>query len=188
MAKFPQNLKPVFVDDRDLVRLGSIDDGGYVVPIETVKSSNVLISVGISDNWDFEKDFLRKSSAYVYASDNSIDSNFWLSKFKKDSIKFLQLKIFKPKKIYKKPDEKEKKALIDLADKIEKISKNSPPEEIQTIVYTVGKENGYEKNLREWFKLLYQVLFGDIDGPRMGFFISFFGVHETVKLIKDKIN
>ena len=60
MAKFPQNLKPVFVDDRDLIRLGSIDDGGYVVPIETVKSSNVLISFGISDNWDFEKDFLRK--------------------------------------------------------------------------------------------------------------------------------
>ena len=101
MAEFPQNLKPIFVDDRDLIRLGSIDDGGYVVPTETVKSSNSLISFGISDNWDFEKDFLRKSSAYVYAYDNSIDSDFWLSKFKKDLIKFLQLKIFKPKKIYK---------------------------------------------------------------------------------------
>ena len=63
-----------------------------------------------------------------------------------------------------------------------------PPEEIQTIIYSVGKENGYEKNLRDWFKLIYQVLFGDIDGPRMGFFVSFFGVTETVKLIKDKIN
>ena len=63
-----------------------------------------------------------------------------------------------------------------------------PPEEIQTIVYSVGKENGYEKNLREWFKLIYQVLFGDIDGPRMGFFVSFFGVKETVKLIENKIN
>ena len=62
-----------------------------------------------------------------------------------------------------------------------------PPEEIQTIVYSVGKDNGYENNLREWFKLIYQVLFGDIDGPRMGFFVSFFGVKETVKLIKDKI-
>jgi len=62
------------------------------------------------------------------------------------------------------------------------------PEEIQTIVYSVGKENGYEKNLREWFKLIYQVLFGDIDGPRMGYFISFFGVQETLKLIKEKIN
>tara|TARA_B100000902_G_scaffold397194_1_gene460254 strand:- start:2038 stop:3600 length:1563 start_codon:yes stop_codon:yes gene_type:complete len=102
------------------------------------------------------------------------------------AIRFFKDKL-KPKKIYKKPDEKEKKALTNLANKIEKISKSLPPEEIQTIVYSVGKENGYEKNLREWFKLLYQVLFGDIDGPRMGFFISFFGVQETVKLIKDKI-
>ena len=102
------------------------------------------------------------------------------------AIRFFKDKL-KPKKIYKKPDEKEKKALTNLANKIEKISKSLPPEEIQTIVYSVGKENGYEKNLRDWFKLLYQVLFGDIDGPRMGFFISFFGVQETVKLIKDKI-
>ena len=55
-------------------------------------------------------------------------------------------------------------------------------------MYSVGKESGYEKNLRDWFKLIYQVLFGDIDGPRIGFFISFFGVKETIKLIKDKIN
>ena len=55
-----------------------------------------------------------------------------------------------------------------------------PPEEIQTIVYSVGKENGYEKNLRDWFKLIYQVLFGDIDGPRMGFFIKLFLVSKKL--------
>ena len=60
------------------------------------------------------------------------------------------------------------------------------PEEIQTIVYSAGKENGYENNLREWFKLIYEVLFGEIDGPRMGFFISFFGVKETIEMIKEK--
>ena len=61
------------------------------------------------------------------------------------------------------------------------------PEEIQTHIYSVGKENGYEKNLRDWFKLIYEVLFGDENGPRMGFFISFFGINETIKLIKEKI-
>ena len=63
--------------------------------------------------------------------------------------------------------------MINLANKIEKIKENFPPEEIQTIIYSVGKENGYEKNLRDWFKLIYQVLFGDIDGPRMGFLSAF---------------
>ena len=43
------------------------------------------------------------------------------------------------------------------------------PEEIQTHVYSVGKENGYEKNLRDWFKLIYEVVFGEENGPRMGF-------------------
>ena len=114
-------------------------------------------------------------------------SNPILDSLTEHAIKFFKDKL-KPKKIYKKPDEQEKKALTNLALKIEKISENMPPEEIQTIVYSAGKENGYENNLRDWFKLIYQVLFGDIDGPRMGFFVSFFGVKETVKLIKDKIN
>ena len=99
--KFPKFLKPYFVKIEELVRLGSIDDGGYVLPIKDIKSSDVLISLGISDNWDFEKDFSKKSNAKVIAYDYSIDNNFWISKFKKDLIKFIKLKIFKPKKIYK---------------------------------------------------------------------------------------
>ena len=59
---------------------------------------------------------------------------------------------------------------------------------IKTEIYTVGKENGYKENLRDWFRLIYEVVFGDENGPRMGFFISFFGVKETQQLIKDKIN
>ena len=43
------------------------------------------------------------------------------------------------------------------------------------------------ENLRDWFKLIYEVVFGDENGPRMGFFISFFGVNETKKLITEKI-
>ena len=37
---------------------------------------------------------------------------------------------------------------MKLAQSIEKINDNTSPEEIQTVVYSVGKENGYEKNLR----------------------------------------
>ena len=62
------------------------------------------------------------------------------------------------------------------------------PEDIQTKIYSVGKENGYEKNLRDWFKLIYEVVFGVENGPRIGFFISFFGVKETKILIKEKLN
>ena len=74
-----------------------------------------------------------------------------------------------------------------MISRLKKIEQSLPPEEIQTHVYTVGKESGYEKNLRDWFKLIYEVVFGEENGPRMGFFISFFGLKETIELIDDKI-
>ncbi len=95
--------------------------------------------------------------------------------------------VIKLKKNYKKPDEKEKKALLALIKALEVCNDEMAPEDIQTLIYSTGKENGYAENLRDWFKLIYQVVFGDENGPRMGFFISFFGVNETKQLIKDKI-
>ena len=92
-----------------------------------------------------------------------------------------------PNKKFKKPNAIEKKALENLILKLKELSQSLTPEEIQTHVYTVGKENGYEKNLRDWFKLIYEVVFGVENGPRIGFFISFFGLKETIKLIEDKI-
>jgi lysyl-tRNA synthetase class 1 len=82
---------------------------------------------------------------------------------------------------------KKKKALENLVLKLKEIDQSLKPEEIQTFVYSIGKENGYEKNLRDWFKLIYEVVFGEENGPRMGYFISFFGLNETIELINEKI-
>ncbi len=71
---------------------------------------------------------------------------------------------------------------------LEECNEKMLPEDIQTKIYTAGKENGYKDNLRDWFKLIYEVVFGDENGPRLGFFISFFGIQETKELIKEKIN
>jgi lysyl-tRNA synthetase class 1 len=95
--------------------------------------------------------------------------------------------VIRQNKKYKKPNEIEKKALEALIKVLENCNDQMQPEEIQTKVYSVGKENGYSENLRDWFKLIYEVVFGDENGPRMGFFISFFGVNETKQLIKNKI-
>jgi len=95
--------------------------------------------------------------------------------------------VIKLQKKYKKPNSTEKKALIALIKTLEKCDDEMSPEDIQTLIYSTGKENGYAENLRDWFKLIYEVVFGDENGPRMGFFISFFGVSETKQLIEDKI-
>ena len=109
-----------------------------------------------------------------------------LDQLTKYAINYFKDKV-EPNKKYKVPNETEKKALINLAKKLELVTQDTKPEEIQTVVYSTGKENGYEKKLREWFILIYEVLFGSEDGPRMGFFISFFGVKETIQLINKKI-
>ena len=102
------------------------------------------------------------------------------------AINYFQDKV-EPNKKFKTPNAEEKIALKNLVTKLNSVSLKSKPEEIQTIVYSTGKENGYELNLRDWFKLIYEVLFGEQDGPRMGFFISFFGIKETIELINNKI-
>ena len=96
--------------------------------------------------------------------------------------------VIKEKKKYKIPNSEEKKVLEKLIKALEECNDKMMPEEIQTKIYSVGKENGYKDNLRDWFKLIYEVVFGNENGPRLGFFISFFGIQETKNLISEKIN
>ena len=46
-------------DISGLIRLGSLNDGGYVVSRTGVETADVLYTYGVSDNFDFEKDFCK---------------------------------------------------------------------------------------------------------------------------------
>lgn len=59
-------------------------------------------------------------------------------------------------------------------------------EDIQNIVYEIGKAGGFD-SLRDWFKALYETLLGSSQGPRMGSFIALYGVDNTRKLIADAL-
>ena len=91
------------------------------------------------------------------------------------------------KKKFKKPNDKERDALNNLIEILKSVPQKTPAEQIQTLIYTAGKNNGYADKLRDWFKLIYEVTFGEENGPRMGFFISFFGVKETIDLMEKKL-
>ena len=95
--------------------------------------------------------------------------------------------VIKKQKKYKKPNSSEKNSLKALISVLDKCNDEMLPEDIQTLIYSTGKENGYSDNLRDWFKLIYEVVFGTENGPRLGFFISFFGVNETKQLINKRI-
>ncbi|MCM8731295.1 lysine--tRNA ligase [Hephaestia sp. GCM10023244] len=60
------------------------------------------------------------------------------------------------------------------------------PEDIQNLVYEIGKTGGFE-SLRDWFKALYETLLGSSQGPRMGSFIALYGIANTRKLIAEAL-
>jgi lysyl-tRNA synthetase class 1 len=59
-------------------------------------------------------------------------------------------------------------------------------EDVQNIVYEIGKAGGFE-SLRDWFKALYETLLGSSQGPRMGSFVALYGVENTRKLIAEAL-
>ena len=154
-------------------------------PLETMimPFSMLLNLVGTSNS--NSKDLLWKF-VKKYKTDINPKNNPIFDKLVEYAIKYFN-DVVKLNKKFKKPNVEEKNALNALVDSLMKCDQSMQPEDIQSIVYRAGKENGYEKKLRDWFKLIYQVVFGNENGPRMGFFISFFGVKETIELIKEKI-
>ena len=155
------------------------------VPAEdTIMSFSMLLNLVETSNAENKEllwKFVKKYKKNISEKDHPIFDNLvgYAIKYFND--------IIKSKKKYKTPSQDEKKALKALVKTLENCNDKMSPEDIQTLIYSTGKENGYEKNLRDWFKLIYEVIFGDENGPRMGFFISFFGVKETKDLIINKI-
>ncbi len=158
---------------------------GNIPKENTIMTFSMLLNLVEASNANSKEllwKFVKKYKPNILSKDHPI-----FDKLIGYAIKYFNDVIKKNKK-YKKPNSEEKKALEKLVQMLEKCTDEMQPEEIQTQIYSVGKENGYRENLRDWFRLIYEVVFGDENGPRMGFFISFFGVKETQKLIKDKIN
>lgn len=71
----PNIFKPQY--SYNLLRIGSLYDGGYLVESNSLYKSECLLSFGISTNWDFEKDFLNKNKIDLIAFDGSINETFW---------------------------------------------------------------------------------------------------------------
>jgi len=121
-----------------------------------------------------------------YAPGISHSNNKFLEKLVSFAVIYYN-DMIKPNKAYRSPNEKEQNALMQLIEGLKTLSEDSLSDEIQKLVFLIGKENEYE-NLRDWFKSLYEILLGQSDGPRMGSFISLYGIAETVDLIQNAIN
>jgi lysyl-tRNA synthetase class 1 len=89
----------------------------------------------------------------------------------------------------RKPEENEARALAELDAQLGALSEDASAEDIQNIVYAIGKDPHYGfEQLRDWFKALYQTLLGADQGPRMGSFIALYGIENSRRLIVEALS
>ena len=78
--KFPNYLNPY--ENKNIIRLGNDYDGGYLVDKESVLETEILISIGISYDWTFEKDFFKLNNCKISSYDGTVGKNFFYAKIK----------------------------------------------------------------------------------------------------------
>ena len=99
-----------------------------------------------------------------------------------------------PEKKFREPSDPERAALIDLRDALSQLAADSSAEDIQNVVYEVGRREPFldeKKKAKDgkpgvsldWFNMLYQVLLGQEKGPRFGSFVAVYGLQNTIDMI-----
>jgi lysyl-tRNA synthetase class 1 len=99
-----------------------------------------------------------------------------------------------PAKKFREPSPVERAALIDLRDALAQLPADATAEQIQNVVYEIGRREPFLDHAKkakdgrpgvslDWFNMLYQVLLGQEKGPRFGSFVAVYGLQNTVEMI-----
>src|ERR1700722_1308506 len=99
-----------------------------------------------------------------------------------------------PTKKFREPTDTERAALQDLRDALSQLPATSTAEEIQNVVYEIGRREPFLDPVKkgkggrpgvslDWFNMLYQVLLGQEKGPRFGSFVAVYGLANSVTMI-----
>ena len=99
-----------------------------------------------------------------------------------------------PTKQFREPTDGERAALQDLRDALANMPAESTAEDIQNVVYEIGRREPFLDPVKkgkdgrpgvslDWFNMLYQVLLGQEKGPRFGSFVAVYGVANAVAMI-----
>jgi hypothetical protein len=86
-----------FKTANDLIRVGKKNDGGYLVSRSDINMSDVLISLGIGEDWSFEEDLADIKNIEVFSYDASINQKVFFQRFIK-SLLLSVLLLRNPKK------------------------------------------------------------------------------------------
>ena len=117
-----------------------------------------------------------------YAPDASPEANPDLDAAAEFAVRYFRDRIA-PSRTFRAPTDIERAAMEDLLVRLGTWHDGHDAEALQSMVFAVGREHGFEP-LRDWFRALYEVLLGASEGPRFGGFIALYGVDETAALIR----
>ena len=183
--EYHQQLR-AYADQDDTKRLANpvfhihghnVPSSNLVVPFSMLLN---LASVSSAEDKDQMWGFIQR-----YAPDASPETHPDLDAAAAFAVRYYN-DFVKPAKVFRQPDEKERAALADLLDRLKTWSGGLDAEELQSMVFVVGKTHEFDP-LRDWFKALYEVLLGASQGPRFGGFIALYGVDESIALIEDAL-
>jgi len=153
---------------------GNPPESDMVVPFSMLLN---LASASSAENKEQMWGFIRK-----YAPDATPETHPGLDAAAGNAVRYFH-DFVKPTKVYRAPNEQERAALEDLAERLRGWGGEADADALQTLVFAVGKDHGFEP-LRAWFGAIYEVLLGASQGPRFGGFIALYGVEQTVDLIE----
>jgi lysyl-tRNA synthetase, class I len=130
-----------------------------------------------------------------YRPDCSPDNHPELDQLAGYALKYFE-DFVKPAKQYREATAEEAEALRDLAARLADLAEHTTPEEIQNVVYDVGRREPYTKENKDgsigvslaWFNTLYEILLGEPQGPRFGSFVALYGIGNTRQLIERALN
>jgi lysyl-tRNA synthetase class 1 len=152
---------------------GKVPTSDMVVPFAMLLN---LASASGAEDTETLWGFIRR-----YAPDAAPDTHPGLDSAAGFAVQYYR-DFVKPAKTFRLPDDRERAALTDLAARLRAHEGTRDAEELQSVVFAVGKNAGFEP-LRDWFTAIYEVCLGASQGPRFGGFIALYGLVETADLI-----
>lgn len=161
-----------------------IHHGGQVptdgIPVSFALLLNLVSAAGAEDKqtlWGFVS---------RYAEGTNADTHPELDRLMDFAIAYYKDRVA-PTKQFRAPNEQERAAMEKLLTVLEGLDAGTSGDDIQTAIFSVGKEFEFD-NLRDWFKALYEVLLGQSQGPRMGGFFALYGLDGATKMIREALD
>jgi lysyl-tRNA synthetase class 1 len=141
-----------------------------------------LVQACSTSNKSILAGFIKKyASKYNYSE----ETEKFLEKLSEYAIAYYR-DFVEGKRVPRRPEtQQQKDAIADLIIELSQAN-DKTDEELQFLIFEVGKKF-FHGDFKKWFETLYGALFGTDSGPKIGSFVSLYGVQNTISLLRKAV-